>query len=181
MHKIIAITGLMGSGKTTALELIMETNYDYAYIKFAEPLYDIQQFVYDRIGREQPKPKDRKLLQWLGTDWGRSIDENLWVNVFRNEVRQAREILPPGAYILNDDTRFDNEAETIKDLGGYIVEVVASPEVRASRIELIQTGHASEKGIDNRFIDFKVVNNGTLDDLREAIKGVLSCIQLGDE
>lgn len=171
----------MGSGKTTVIDLIRETGCDYAYIKFAQPLYDIQQFVYDRIGREQPKPKDRKLLQWLGTDWGRSIDENLWVNVFRNEVRHAREHLPQGGYILNDDTRFNNEAETIKELGGYIVEVVASPETRAKRIELIQSGHASEKGIDPSFVDYRIMNNGSIEDLRELVKHTLASIQLGDE
>ena len=45
--KLIAFTGKMGSGKSTAIEELRKlVNYQTANVKFAQPLYDIQEFVY---------------------------------------------------------------------------------------------------------------------------------------
>lgn len=138
-------------------------------IKFAQPLYDIQEFVYQRINKPLDGPKDRRLLQFLGTDWGRSIDENLWVNIWRVEARMhtfkyARNV------VLCDDCRFDNEAEQVKALGGTIINVVADAEIRSKRAPLVNTEHASEAGINEKYIDMTIYNNGSMRELRDNVR-----------
>lgn len=90
--KIIAFSGGYGSGKSTAATTLDETflNQPIFLVKFAQPLYNIQEYMYSTIARVHSRPadfvKDRKLLQWIGTEWGRGVDENLWVNVWKDAV-----------------------------------------------------------------------------------------------
>jgi dephospho-CoA kinase len=175
MSKLIALTGAMGSGKTTVLEMLKQrVPAQVKYVKFAQPLYDIQAYVYDRVRQPHPQPKDRKLLQWLGTEWGRGIDENLWVNIFKVEAEEA---LTEGAYVLNDDTRFENEAQMIKALGGVVVLIEASSEVRGQRIQLLNTGHPSEAGIPSKYIDYTLRNNGSLEELSQQVSTLLNALE----
>jgi dephospho-CoA kinase len=84
--KLIAFTGQMGSGKSTAVSTLREFADNPVHnIKFAQTLYDIQNYIYERIESVYKRPedfiKDRKLLQWIGTEWGRgTISESLWVD-----------------------------------------------------------------------------------------------------
>ena len=57
------------------------------------------------------------------------------------------------------DVRFDNEAEAIKERGGYIIEV------RNSRVPKLEGSHASEQGINPKYVDGIFHNEGTLQDL----------------
>lgn len=132
-------------------------------IKFAQPLYDIQEFIYERIGREIPDPKDRKLLQWIGTDWGRAIDPDLWTGIWKAEVQRV--LSKPASLVVNDDVRFDNEAHAVRELGGIVVQVVAPAPLRLKRGKYENRSHASEKGISGDLIDHYLPNTGTLSDL----------------
>ena len=112
--KIIAFSGKMGVGKSTAIERIYaKSNGVVHLVKFAQPLYDMQEFIYRRISSVVQRPanftKDRKLLQWLGTDWGRGMKETLWVDLFKAQVEKILDHNPT-AVIVCDDVRFDNEA-----------------------------------------------------------------------
>lgn len=174
-HKIIGFTGKMGAGKSACANLlsnlITEHNKEaqVKIFKFAQPLYDIQRYAYERINRDMKGEKDRKLLQFLGTDWGRSIDENLWVNLWRIEVRTYT-FKYNYNYVINDDLRFDNEAEQVVAMGGVIFEVQAERDTREARIPLIQGDHLSEKGVTGKYITNSIDNNGTLGDLKGKLK-----------
>jgi hypothetical protein len=140
-------------------------------VKFAQPIYDIQEFAYKRIESVYQRApefiKDRKLLQWLGTEWGRdSISKSLWIDIWKAEVNRLRETLP-GTLIVCDDVRFDNEGEAFKQMGGKLVKIVAD----RSELRTVSgiANHSSEAGISQQYIDFIVENNGTLDDLRSSI------------
>jgi len=167
--KIIAFTGKMASGKTTAINILNRIASDHMYdsklIKFADPLYKIQEYVYQTCNLPQPRPKDRKLLQYLGTEWGRSKDNNLWVNLWRDDVLWSYNY----DIIFNDDCRFNNEAEVIRELDGTIIAIESSNKTRASRITLEGIEHASEKGIDSKYIDVTIYNDGTLMDLENQL------------
>lgn len=163
MHRIIAFTGGMFSGKTSAIQALESAldKREVRNIKFAQPLYDIQAYVYQRISQEVPKPKDRRLLQWLGTEWGRDKDVNLWVNLWKDEAWYELESSPT-SIVVCDDLRFDNEAQVVKELGGFIVRVEASKEVRAARAEslgMTLVEHASEKGISEQYVDYTLSND----------------------
>lgn len=162
--KIIAFTGPMGSGKSTAVKILKGLTSDLELVKFAQPLYDIQEYVYSRVGKVYTRPenfiKDRKLLQFLGTEWGRSLSSTLWIDLWKKEVTKVKCLT--NSIVVNDDLRFDNEAEAVKSLGGIIIKLQTSK----SRIEKINTGHASESGIDLKYVDYLINNDGDIDDLQ---------------
>lgn len=174
--KVIAFTGKMGSGKSTALEFLSGSklfdNRTLFYVKFAEPLYDIQEYIYGRIAhvyrRPEPLVKDRKLLQWLGTDWGRNtVSENLWIDIWKNEVETLLRRFPR-ALILTDDCRFDNEAEAIRKMDGIVIHVAG---LRAdSPLDDAVSNHVSELGLELDSIDHYVWNNGTVEEFHESLR-----------
>jgi dephospho-CoA kinase len=190
---LIALTGRMGSGKSTVCQIINKA-YRTELVKFAQPLYDMQEYIYDRVTSVYTRPKDfvkdRKLLQWLGTEWGReTISQSVWVDIFSARVREIRdeeaalgnEVFPGTPdFILNDDTRFDNEAEAVRALGGKIIRIVADQQVRAGRMELKETGHASENGIADKYVDYVITNNGSRAELEAQVREVLGRVQAGD-
>ena len=160
MIRVLAFTGKMGSGKSTAVEYLKTSLLrEVVLVKFAEPLYRIQDYVYETCYFPKPGTKDRKLLQLLGTEWGRDKDPNLWVKIFKQKTRFLLE-QNPTSLIVCDDCRFNNEADAIKELGGVIIELIRPEEDRAKAIKLENTTHASEAGLDSKYIDFFINNNG---------------------
>lgn len=167
-NQIIAFNGKMGVGKSTAIEFLNKgTAKAVRNIKFAQPLYDMQKLIYETIDMPVPEPKDRKLLQWLGTDWGRSIDENLWVNIFRDKVKAL--FKDSNSIVTCDDVRFDNEAKTIKLLGGVIVKIVSTKTSGRIDTKAGIPSHASEVGIDSKYVDYTIENNGSLEDFKNSL------------
>jgi dephospho-CoA kinase len=182
MKRLIGFTGVMGCGKSTAIELLNKrAGYQGVHnVKFAQPLYDIQEFMYERISSVYERPsdfvKDRKLLQWIGTEWGRdSIKQSLWGDLWQREVEYVRENFP-GNIITCDDVRFDNEAKRFKDLGGVIIKIISD---RASaRITTANgiSGHKSERGVDDQYVDFVIYNNGTIEEFEQQLNKVYNII-----
>ena len=163
---IIGIHGKMGVGKSTLAELIMEeARCDAKLIKFASPLYDIQNFIYERTGLTMNGDKDRNLLQWIGNEWGRRKDENLWVNIFRKEVAAAINTL-----LICDDLRYSNELQCIKELGGITIKVVRYDYEKPTNGGMIN--HPSEYGIRDQDFDHTINNTG-LGRLRTVAKHIL--------
>lgn len=170
---IIAFTGPMGAGKSEAIQTLREFRKQSGYIpdsnvilvKFAQPLYDMQEFIYNRVESVFQRPddfiKDRFLLQWLGTEWGRNtIDKDLWVKLWVAAVQQIAK-RNPSAVIVCDDCRFDNEAEVVKSVGGIIVKI--STAKNGERIDTSRATHASEAGISFQYVDYLIENNDTLE------------------
>lgn len=173
--KLIGLSGKMGSGKSTIVQCLKDITLEekVLVVKLAGPLYDIQEYVYRRISQVHQRPesfiKDRKLLQWIGSEWGRdTIGTNLWVDLFRFEVLALHKKYPH-AIIVCDDVRFDNEAEAIKDLGGKVVKVTST--LNEKRIDMAAgiSNHQSEAGINLDYVDYIIENNGSKDELRESL------------
>lgn len=123
MTKVILISGKQGSGKTTLsqylLKAINRQKCFYAIsLKFADPLYQMHDYclaVLNSAGIETLR-KDGKLLQLLGTEWGRSIDKDIWVKVAQSKVKKLKPTGPDQIRIaIIDDTRFKNELEAFPD------------------------------------------------------------------
>lgn len=173
--KLIGFSGQMGSGKSTAIKLLSELHfYGVKNVKFAQPLYDMQEYIYGRIESVHKRPenfvKDRKLLQWLGTEWGRdTIKQSLWGEIWQAEAERLSKQFP-NALIVCDDVRFDNEANRVKSLGGVVVRIVSDK----TRIDTTTgiVAHKSETGIDNSLIDAIIENNGSIDDLQASLSSL---------
>lgn len=100
----------------------------------------------------------RELMQTLGTEWGRNfVNEDLWLILARQRLLK----LGPGMVIA--DVRFDNEALWVRKLGGRIIHV------RRDLAERVKQ-HASEVGVTMEEGDGVIVNNGTLEELQQAVK-----------
>lgn len=170
--KIIAFTGSMGTGKSTAIEVLKEISKEnIILIKFAQPLYDIQELIYDRIKTVYKRPKnfvkDRLLLQLIGTDWGRdNISKSMWSDIWQAEMEL--EVLV-GNLVVCDDCRFDNEAERIKNLGGAVIKLTSNKSHERIDITSGIVNHASEAGVDENFVDYKIANDGTLEEFKEKL------------
>lgn len=110
----------------------------------------------------------RKMLQTLGTDWGRKlINEDLWLNCMRERVEgyeALKEHGYKGSIVVITDCRFDNEAKLIQELGGTVVQIVRDnvPE------QVGEEGHPSEAGVSPDLIGLTVHNNGTVEEFQAA-------------
>lgn len=103
-----------------------------------------------------PYGKWGALLQWWGTDLRRKhFGENYWVS---KTIAQIVKENPDVALIT--DTRFPNEAQAVKNLGGYNLNITrlnadGTPFVAPDR----PADHPSETALDNWAWDLKIVNS----------------------
>jgi dephospho-CoA kinase len=92
----------------------------------------------------------RKILQLMGTEVGRNIHPNVWVNIAMQKADKSDKI------VLIPDMRFKNEMKAVQFRRGITVRVNRN----------VETGtHPSETELDNESFDFVIDNNGSLDDL----------------
>lgn len=177
---IIGFTGGMGVGKSTAVKLVKEAYFTSLSktIKFAQPLYDIQEYVYKRIEDVYTRPsdfeKDRKLLQWIGTDWGRNtISDTLWVHIWGTTVHKFISTFGEESIVLCDDVRFDNEAQEVKAMGGLLIKI-SSDHVQDRRVAVDGLpSHQSESGVSLKFIDYEIKNDSSLGNFEQELLKVI--------
>jgi dephospho-CoA kinase len=136
------------SGKDTSVERLVD-RFGGARRSFAEPLYDILRYAQERLGF--PQAKDRSFLQWVGTEWARRQDPNVFLRIALAADQRS-------SYI--SDMRFPNEFEACRAAGYVMVKLVrpGSPD----------DAHASETALDavpDAEWDLVVRNDGTLDQL----------------
>lgn len=174
MGFVIGLTGLAGSGKSTASHLLMSKVPGSVRIPVASCLKDMamclgltEDMVYgDKKMMPIPGLGDvtpRYILQTLGTDWGRNmIHPNIWVLSWRAKVRKA--FSDGASLVVVDDVRFPNEASTIREMGGKLI--------RISSTRVIQMTHESERHISGLSVDRDVTNNGSMDELGKTIVSV---------
>jgi len=139
--RIIAINGLIGAGKDTIADFLVE-NHGYVKINFADKLKDSVAFMFNldrallegntsegRIWREQKLDfwsnemkmdvTPRYLLQIYGTECMRNgFYTDVWVAFVKEEMLKN----PNTKYII-PDARFVNEGRMVKSLGGTVWRV----------------------------------------------------------
>lgn len=105
---------------------------------------------------------------WVDQVLPRAIEHTPGMDQLDHDLANARacRMLYPGAAVLAfTDLRYENEAQRIKDLGGFNIEVVR-PGVESD-------GHASERRLPRNLIDHVIHNTGTLADLQWEVNKVL--------
>jgi len=98
----------------------------------------------------------RVLYQIIGTHWGRSLDSNIWIN------------MTPKNHIISD-IRFDNEAKHFKNLGYIIIKIDR---------DVDPLYHESEKGINKKYIDYTIYNNGSIHELTTVLSDIVITLKL---
>lgn len=173
MTLLLAFTGGLGSGKSEALSIIqnIKGKRNVHSLKFAQPLYELQDLIQQHL--QLPKKKDRTLLQLLGTDWGRSIDPDIWVNQFVKTSQIMRDFYE---IVVCDDMRFSNEFRAVKAEGFKTVRIHRPLHHRIGFVGTGDINHISETGLshvlDEEF-DYVINNNGTYDDFVTKISDML--------
>jgi hypothetical protein len=133
MTKLIGICGLIGSGKDTVGQVLVN-EYGYTKLSFAGTLKDITAVLFDwdrdmlegatpesRAEREIPDPfwsekmgqdwSPRWALQFLGTEVMRNhLHTDIWLNTLANQVRKHDKV-------VITDCRFPNEIDFVKEHG----------------------------------------------------------------
>ena len=139
---ILAITGLIGSGKDTIADYLV-THHGFKRISFAASLKDAVSIIFNwdrellegttktsRQWREEvdewwakrlgiPQLTPRWVLQYWGTDVLRKhFHSDIWVASVENKLRNSKD------NVVITDCRFPNELNSIKNLGGITCRVM---------------------------------------------------------
>lgn len=174
MKKLIGLCGLKGSGKSTVADMLCEQGYSRE--RMAGILKDMLRVLgleYEQIdGNAKELPSKilcgktpRWAMQSLGTEWGRDcIGKDIWINAMEAKLNLYWHNAPHHKFVI-DDIRFPNEVELIHRLGGTLW--------RIDRPGLTAESHPSESQIMTLPTDQDIMNSGTIDDLRAAIKATL--------
>ena len=173
--KLIGITGKTRSGKDTVAKYLWE-QHEFSRIALADPLKIAarsifglsHEQVFDDSLKEEVIPywgmSPRQLFQQLGTEAVKgTFGEDTWVRRWLISYS----VLSKTDHVVVPDVRFDIEAETIRNLGGIIIEVQRGPGLVGS------TGdHVSEHGLST-LPDVVISNDGTLDELYSVVDALV--------
>lgn len=162
---LIGITGKKRHGKDSVAKIIQK-HYAYKLDSFADPL---RKFGFIAFGITEENREEliesigitgRQFLQLVGTEVGRVINENLWINSLKSRNLDLNKL-------VIGDCRFSNEAEFIKDNGGKIIRVVRPGIVSNDT-------HISENDIPDKFVDAVIINDSSLDELEEKVATIIA-------
>jgi hypothetical protein len=136
----------------------------------------------ERLGKPDLTP--RWILQYWGTEVCRkAFHDDIWIASLENKLRNSQD------NIVISDVRFPNEIKAIHNSGGKVIRIKRGPDpdwyeaalnankgdryvgwaTGKSKLEKLGI-HASETAWVGGDIDFTITNDGTIDDLCQAIK-----------
>lgn len=172
---VIAITGYARSGKDTIGEILMSKGFER--VSFADPLKEmtlellrvflpITHAVVKEKGWDWAKenlPEARRWLQEIGSMM-RASDEDYWIKEAIYKINTINDAVITDLRYKNEGIRLNEEFET------YIIRV-HRPGVKPAN------SHSSETELDQIPPDFTVINDGTIEELREKILHILAKIE----
>ncbi len=196
---IIGICGLIGSGKGTVADILVE-NHNFTKLSFADRLKDGVASVFNwdrdmlegdtdrsRIWREKIDEywtnetgfdvTPRLILQLFGTDCMRNgFFDGIWVSLVKKQIIEN----PETNYII-PDVRFPNEVKMIHSVQGQVWQTRRGElpdwfiNKRDNNIDPI-TVHASEWAWIDQDSAFEQIiqNNGSLDELQNTVEKIIN-------
>jgi dephospho-CoA kinase len=193
MVPLVGLTGGLGAGKSEALRALGElgaaTLSTDVVVHDLLSSHEVRDLVVERLGSEVAPggSVDRALVaeRVFGDDAARKwLEEMLWPRVGQRMLEWKKEVdafdQPPPAAVVEVPLLFESGMEAAFD---YTIAVVADEEVRERRAA--ERGHAAVSSRAGRQLsqkekaeraDFVVRNDGSLDELKEALSRVLGTI-----
>jgi hypothetical protein len=195
LPNVIGIAGQQGSGKDTAALWFIERGYGKS--SFADPIKWMlnQAFGWSMADWENrswkegpqvgvdygPHPADgqfefrrtlspRHFACWLGTDVVRNnFGQDAWVNLWKqrwHDTGQPRVVVA--------DVRFQNECDAIHKLGGIVLRITRKNDTSGdwhfdADGDPVVVPHESERTNELRYIDYQINNDGSIQDMYEAL------------
>ena len=166
--KVICISGKARHGKDTVAELLADVLKENGKRVLVTHYADLLKYVcktffgWDGVKDE----KGRELLQYVGTDKVRAVSPDYWANFVVSILSIFGD---QWDYVLVPDTRFPNEYEIYRAFGmdAMIVRVIRPNYISTLTGQQLQ--HPSETAMDDYPFDVFFVNDGKLQDLRDAV------------
>ena len=187
---IIGLVGFIGAGKGTVRDILVR-EHGYHGFAFADALKDAVSTIFtwprgllegdsnaSRAFRERVDPwwshklgyevTPRLILQKMGTEACRhGIADNIWIAALEKRIHGYEDV-------VISDCRFPNELDFVRSAGGVIVRVKRGEE---PSLEEQMKMHISETAWNSVVPDYVIDNDGTLQELKDKIKLVLTVEQ----
>jgi dephospho-CoA kinase len=178
----IALCGKLRAGKDEVANHL-GIKYGFDRIAFGDSLKKNAHAVFPWVS-EFSKP--RALYQNFG-QLMRQIDEDIWIKHVERAIKGHIDFrVGMGADqigIVVTDVRQQNEVDWCQANGFTLIRVTAPDEVRIGRaieagddFNVHDLAHETELAIDGFDVDYDVMNNGTVDDLKRKIDEILEAI-----
>lgn len=180
---LIGLVGRAGTGKDT-VRTILEQYAGYKGLAFADPIRAMLLAMLEPIGigrdwvtvpalKEIPIPgvglSYRRLAQTLGTEWGRTLDRDLWTRMAGEAMAATIPATDDQAdvYFVISDVRFASEAAWVRNRGGVLwrIERPSAQPVHA---------HVSENEAHGFDVHATIANTGTLADLHRRVLSLVT-------
>lgn len=197
---IIMLTGSIGVGKSQVASFLLTQGFkEYA---FASPLKQIAKALgfsdTEVYGTQEQKlavnsfwgVSGREFLQTFGSEVCRDFlptvlpamfpgkpPQTLWCRLAQKFVQETV-AADKQASIVFSDGRFPDEADFVRSVGGVVVRIERPSLTSAASESKVHT-HQSEQGTSSIQPDYLIVNDGTLDQLEEAVNTVLYLVRDG--
>ncbi len=112
--------------------------------------------------RGRPRLTVRTVLQEIGTEWGRSLDCDVWVRLAAADTGHARVVIP--------DCRFANECAHVRKNGGKVLWLSAD-----TRLGPHTDTHTSEPTLESLADewDYSLAADFSVDHTRQSIRSIL--------
>lgn len=160
-YELIGIHGRKRSGKDTAGRII-QAKTGFNMDSFADP---IRKFGFNTFGITEENRENliesigftgRQVLQLVGTEIGRQLTPRFWIESLKHRNHEM-------VGLIITDVRFDNEASTIKDCDGIILKI------NRPSLEVNIDTHTSEMPIDDKYVDYQINNDCSLEDYEHRV------------
>ena len=168
---IIGISGKKRSGKDTVFSMIdaitaheVRTTRTAFGDQIKQEIADSMNITVADIDAD--KERFRPLLQFWGAEFRRGYcGDDYWIK----KMRLAAATWYARDWLIITDVRFPNEAELVRELDGVLI--------RVERDTGLDDTHDSETALDDYdHFDFRLKNDGSLDDLETAVVEIVSDI-----
>jgi hypothetical protein len=201
--QVIGICGLIGSGKDTVGQLLVE-EYGFTKLSFAGTLKDVTAvlFDWDREMLEGTTPETRALREipdpfwseWFGRDWSPRIalqqlgtevmrdhlHNDIWILTLQNKLRKLDKV-------VITDCRFPNEIDFVQEHGeiwvvergslpdwwAIAVNYNTTPKLYAPSPEDTHGVHASEYSWAGVEATHTIDNNGSIEGLHKRVRSLV--------